>query len=94
MDEEIKKILDQQSQDLADIKVQLVKIRRHFVWEQVWSVVRILLIVVPLIVAYIVLMPMLQQALAQYQDLSSSLKNPAGGNNLNLQDLINQYQLK
>lgn len=91
MDQDIKQILDQQSKDLAEIKVSLAKIQRHFVWERVWSIVRILLIVVPLIVGYIMVLPLLQQALAQYQDLTSSLNAGSQPSNDNLQNLLNQY---
>ena len=93
MDEEIKKILEQQSQDLTDIKTSLAKIQRHFVWSRVWSIVRILLIVVPLVIGYIMVLPLLQQALSQYQDLTSALNSgsqPAANSDA-LQQLLNQY---
>lgn len=89
IDEELKKVLDEQSAELAEIRVQLKKINRFFFWSSVWSWVQILAFVIPLILAYFFLMPLLKEGLG-------ALTNPTGiapGANTNsLNDLLQQYQ--
>lgn len=69
IDPELQKMLERQSERLGNMEMQLKKIQRHLLWENIGSWLRIALILVPLIVGYIYLSPLLQKTLTQYQQL-------------------------
>lgn len=65
MDPELKKLAD----DVAEIRVIVKKIKGHFIREEIYSWLKIFLFIVPLIVGTIYLMPLMEQAIKQYQGL-------------------------
>jgi hypothetical protein len=76
MDEELKKLVEiaaknteDTKKDLAEIKKMVKSIKNHFIRDEIYSFLRFLVIIVPLIVGAIYLMPFLEQMLGQYQQL-------------------------
>jgi|GEM_PF-2190106 len=74
MDPELKKELDQLTKDMAEIKTNLHGINKAMRWGQVIGWLRIVVFIVPLIIAYFYLLPLLQPVLQTY----SQLLNPTG----------------
>jgi len=76
MDEESKKLVeiaakngDEVKKDLAEIKKMVKSIKNHFIREEVYSFLRFLIIIVPLVVGAIYLMPLVEKSMTQYQQL-------------------------
>jgi uncharacterized membrane protein len=87
--EKIIALLEKQQALLEVIEKQNKKIGRHIFWMAVGDYVRILLVIVPLILAAIFLPPLLKDVTKQYQELLG-VKNSAS--NFDIQSLINQFQ--
>jgi len=69
LEEDIKRLAEE-TKALAQENYHLLrKIHRHLLWDQVMSVVKILLIVVPMILAYFYLAPMLKGVFSTYGNL-------------------------
>jgi len=82
MDEEIKKLLEQNLAYSKEIYAMTKKIKRHITFQKVVSVIYLLLIVAPVILGIIYLPPLLNGIYGQYKDI---LGLPTGGS---FQDLF------
>ncbi len=103
---EIKHLLEKNQQDLKVLKEEVHKVYKQLVWNRVASILKILLIVVPLILGAIYLMPLFSQLLGGYRELlgilntgpnTSSYDQPAVSNvnsdqSEQFQELINKFQ--
>ncbi|MFA6537671.1 MAG: hypothetical protein WCT18_04735 [Patescibacteria group bacterium] len=79
MDEEIKKLLLKNIEETREIHEMVKKINRYIVWQQIFSITKVVLIVVPIIVAAVYALPFLRQAFQMYGQFTGML----GENNLN-----------
>ena len=80
MDEEIKKLLEKNITLTDEILKRTKKINRFVIFQQIFGVIKILLIVVPLILGIIYLPRLLNQALEPYRELleiKDNLKAPS-----------------
>ncbi len=71
LEEDIKKISEENHALLLEVYRLVKKINRHMVFDQVMSVIKIALILIPLWYAYTVLGPQLKQVYAMYSGLLS-----------------------
>ena len=69
MDEEIKKLLEKNIKLTDEILERTKKINRYVVFQQIFGVLKIFLIVVPIILGIIYLPKLLEQALEPYREL-------------------------
>ena len=69
MDEEIKKLLQENLEMNKKIYKICRKLNNYMVWSQVYSFLKILIIVVPLILGYYYLMPLIKNAFTPYNEL-------------------------
>lgn len=69
MDEEIKKILEQNLALTKEIYVMTKKIKSYITFQKVMSLVYIMLIVVPIVLSIIYLPPLLKGLFKQYQEI-------------------------
>ncbi len=79
MDEEIKKLLEKNLTLTEEIHKMVKSIKRYMFWQNVWSFLKILIIVVPIVIGIIYLPPLLKGVFQQYQSLLG------GGDGLNLE---------
>lgn len=93
MDEEIKKLVEIAAKNSEDVKKDLVEIKKmvksiknHFIRDEIFSFLRFLIIIVPIVVGTIYLMPYLQKALTQYQQLMG-FSADASNSTLKIEDL-------
>ena len=95
MDEEIKKLLEQNLKYSQEIYAMTRKIKNYITFQKVMSVIYVLLIVVPIILSIVFLPPLLKGVFDQYKDVLGvsggdssiqSLLKGAGGN-LNLDNV-------
>lgn len=69
MEEEIKKILEKNLELNEEIREMMKGIKRYIMWQRVWGVIKIIIIIGPIIVGLIYLPPLIKDALGQYQNL-------------------------
>jgi hypothetical protein len=76
MEEDIKKMLD----EIYDLNQKTYKMTRkmshYMAWSQFWSIIKILVIVVPLVLGYYYLSPLVKNAFNQYNQLLGGINNP------------------
>lgn len=65
-------------------------IKRRLTWMVVGSYLRLLMIVVPLILAFIYLPPLLKDLFAQYSSLLGGISGASKGGQLDINSIINQ----
>jgi len=104
MDEEIKKLLEQNLKLTQEIYTMTKKIRRYLAWQRLVSFFYLIIIVAPIILGIIYLPPLLRSVYNQYKGLLGvqagttnpiqSLINGASGNlnNVNLNGLPPQIK--
>ena len=91
--DEIKKLLEQNLEYNKAIYEMAQKTRRHLLWMKVFAILRVLIIVVPIVLAIIYLPPYIEKVMQPYENLlqaSGQGKNTL--DNFSLEDLFNQYQ--
>ena len=88
MDEEIKKLLEKNLTLTEEIHKMVKSIKRYMFWQNIWSFLKILVIVVPIVIGIIYLPPLLKGVFQQYQSLLG------GGDGLNLESLGNSGLLE
>ncbi len=79
---DVKALLEENLRLARAIYTSTEKTRRYIFWGQVFGFVRVLLIIIPLVLAYWYLQPYLQQLTGTYQQI---MKDP---NKFNVQDLF------
>jgi len=88
MEDEIKKLLEENLRLAAETHKMVKKIKSYMFWQNVWNFLKILIIVVPIIIGIIYLPPLLKGVFQQYQSLLG------GGDGLNLENLGNSGLLE
>ena len=81
MDEEIKKLLEKNLELTEEIYKKTKYIKRHVIIQQVFGVLKVLIIIVPIVLGIIYLPPLLKNVYSQYQELLDV------GGNLNTIDI-------
>jgi len=66
------------------------KVRRYIFWNYVGTVVKLLIIVIPLVALYIIAAPMLKQALQSWQSLQGNLNSV--NNEININSILDTIQ--
>jgi hypothetical protein len=74
MDEDIKKLIDQNIALTTEVLQQLEKVNRYIFWQRVTSVIYLILIITPIILAAFYLPPLLGDMFEQYRDILETLK--------------------
>src|SRR3989338_3065270 len=96
MDEDIKKILEENLRLTKEIHGLLSQIRRTMMWQRVVSAIYLFLIIAPIIFAIIYLPPLIKPYLDQYNQLLNDLTLPGIGPssmpNTNIYELLREFQ--
>jgi len=85
MEDEIKKLLEKNLELTEEIHRMVKSIKSHIFWQNVFSFLKILIIVVPIIIGIIYLPPLLKGVFQQYQSLlggGDGLNPESSGGNL------------
>ena len=69
MDEQIKKLLEKNLELNAEIYEMVKSIKSYVFWARIFGILKILIILVPIIIAFIYLPPLFKDLFVQYQDL-------------------------
>lgn len=81
--EEVKKLLRQNLEYSKEMHEMLTKVRRYIIFQQVFNVIKIVIILVPVILAIIYALPFFREALGTYNEVLgavNSLQEYSGGN--------------
>jgi len=88
--DEIKKLVQQTIRQNDEILELVKKIRRFTVWQEILGIVKVVIIVVPIILAIFYALPYLKQAMSMYGQI---MNFTSGGNQLkNAGDLLDNLQ--
>jgi len=90
MEDEIKKLLEKNLELTEEIYKMVKGIKKYIFWQKVFSFLKILIIVVPIIIGIIYLPPLLKGVFQQYQSLlggGDGLNSGSGNSNL-LENLL------
>ena len=94
---EIQKALAQNRKELLEVKQELRKITKQLTWYKVVSILRLLLIIVPIVIGFIYLMPFVNQAVSGYRTILEELnllqQQPAANQNNDTQGQGNPAEL-
>ena len=77
MEQDIQKLLHENLEYNKKIYEVCLKTKRYIFWSQIFGIVKVLVFVVPLVIAIIYAIPLLKEALATYNQLMTEL-NKAG----------------
>ncbi len=92
--EELKKLLQKNLEYTKEVHEMVIKIRKYIVFQQIMNIVKIVIIVVPLIIAGLYAWPFFREAFGTYQEILGgfdSVTNGAG-KDANLLNVIGQIQ--
>lgn len=94
MEEDIRKLLYQNTQDTKAVLAMVKKIKRYVAFQQIFGIVKLVLVLVPIILAIIYGMPLVRQAIGTYQQVIGSVKTLQGTANqaTGLMGLFNNLQ--
>ncbi len=86
-EDDIRELLEENLEKMEDLAKDVRYIKKYIFWAKVGGFLKILLIVLPIILGYLYLQPLLNSALKQYEDLLG-IKNTVNGSvDLNKIDL-------
>jgi hypothetical protein len=77
--EEIKKLLQKNLEYSKLNHEMLLKVRRYILIQQIFSVLKIVIIVIPLVLAMFYALPFLKESLLTYQNILSEFDKATGG---------------
>lgn len=86
MEDEIKKLLEENLMYARETNKNVKSVKRMLMFDQVMTVVKILLVVLPLIWGILYLAPYLKQATGMYQDIIGGTS--ANGLNLDISNML------
>lgn len=90
--ENLQKQINKNLEYTKEIHGMVKKIRRYVIFQQVFSVIKIVLIVIPLIIGIIFALPFFKEALNTYQGVMGSLSKSQAPDTNNIFEMINQIQ--
>jgi len=89
MDPELKNILADNKRVLDRLEARMKKIEKRFIWGTVWSIVKIIIIVGPIVVGLIYLSPIINKYFQDFSPIFEFYSNL--GQDKNLQQQINTF---
>ncbi|NQT49391.1 hypothetical protein HQ571_01715 [Candidatus Kuenenbacteria bacterium] len=77
--EDLKKLIYKNQQQLASIEEKIDKIRRYILWQRIFSILKLVIILVPLIIALVYAVPYMKEGLKAYQEALGAVNSLTGG---------------
>ncbi|MBI5077247.1 hypothetical protein HZB94_02615 [Candidatus Falkowbacteria bacterium] len=79
--DELKSLISRNLRETEEVKAAVKKIQRYVLWQQIFSWIKLVIIVVPIVLAVIYGMPLFKQAISAYQGLMGKVDAIKGVNN-------------
>lgn len=92
MDNEIKKLLEENLAMNKEILSMTTSIKKYVRWQKILGIIKLLIIVIPIIIAIIYIPPFITNVLGSYTDLLGLGIGGSEGGTLDIGSLINQYK--
>ena len=86
--EEIKKLLKKNLELTEEIHGMVKSVKRYVIWQRVFSILKILIILVPIILGIIYLPPIAKRAYEQYKEIMGFSSNPIDISVENLKSIL------
>lgn len=71
-------LLQKNSEQIADLQKKVNRIHHYMIWQSVWSVLKFLIIVIPLVWGFMFALPYMKQALDFYMNVMNDFNSIAG----------------
>lgn len=78
--EELKALVARNLRETEEVKAAVKKIQRYIFWQQIFGWIKLVIIVVPIVLAVIYAMPLFRQAMSAYQGLMGKVDAIKGVN--------------
>lgn len=88
-EDDLRKLLEKNLELSEEMHKMLKKISKYIFWQQVFNILKLLIIVVPIILGIIYLPPLLGDLISQYSEF---LKNPIDAGNLELLEMLKKQK--
>ena len=93
--EDLEKLVKQNIEYTKEVHAMVIKIRKYIIWQQVLNIVKIVIILIPIILAIVYALPIIGQAMGQYSAVMDQLNNVSGIGGVNsanqlLEGLLNK----
>ena len=82
--EELRKLINKNLEYTKEIHEQMNKIRRHMMWQTIFSVLKLVVIVVPILLLGLYAAPMLKQVMGDYSQVMQQLDGLNQGGSMDL----------
>jgi len=77
--EEIQKALNKNLEYTKKVHEEVFKIRRYILWLRILSIIKLLLIIIPLFLAIMLATPFVREAFQTYKEIMNSLRAAGNG---------------
>lgn len=92
LNQDIRSILEENNRLLKEVKAGNTRLERYLRWNRIWSFLRLLIIVIPIILGIIFLKPYVKNAFSEYRELLGSPSADGVNQSLDILDQLKQYQ--
>ena len=86
MDDETRKLLNKNLEYTKKVHEEILKIKQHIFWQRVFSIIKLVVIIVPLVLAIMVATPFIKEAYETYKEIMGALHDVSKGNPSSLFD--------
>jgi len=90
LDEQIKKLLEENLEYSRAVYSETLKIKRYILWGRVMSLLQLLIVLIPIILGIIYLPPLIQNFVGSFSVFGSGQDVPAASGGLN--SILDQYK--
>lgn len=87
--DDLRKLLEKNLEISEDMHKMIKKIGKYIFWQQVFNILKLLIIVVPIILGIIYLPPLLGDLISQYGEF---FKNPMDAGNLEMLEMLKKQK--
>jgi hypothetical protein len=88
MEEETRKLLRQNLEYTKEVHKMVISIKKYLFWSRIFAIVKIVIIVLPLVIAILFAVPYLSGLLKSYQDVLGTLNSLNGSAGSSLFDSL------
>ena len=90
--EDLQRQINKNLEYTKEIHTMVKQIRKYIIFQQIFSVIKIVVIVVPLVIAVMFALPFFKEALNTYQGVMGNLNKTSAPDTNNIFEMINQIQ--
>ena len=89
---DIRGLLEENNRLLKEVKAGNDRLERYLRWNRIWSVLRLLIIIIPIVLGVIFLKPYFQSVMGTYQELLGVPSTNGTNSSLDILEELKKYQ--